>query len=432
MADDSHGMGIPLPADSTKIHQYPAVTRTGFEKVAEILAGGLTPGILASVADATDAEISSRGLLAAEATPEEVALSITDESLRRSWLEIAKDGGPTAHALAVLAAKLPATAGGQFETFSHETGYVFAIVDEADRIAAGIRADGSMVIHRPERSAFRIVAWGDSLTHADGGTWTTRLASLLGVQVIPRGVSGERAEGIAARQGGIKRVLTVTGGTIPASGGVGVTADGVFLLPNVNSSAGVTRGYLAGIHGTITAGTTNNDWVFTRTTAGTALAVTAAPWISDDSIAYRDALPIFWAGRNSFPFDIDNAPDAAGTALQAMIDYQNNGSKFVALTVLNGAGEGRTGDPAAYAAVTGYAQWMKTHWPHNVLDIRRWLIDHGLAAAGITPTAQDLADIDDDTVPASLRKDWIHLTPTGYALVADHLAAFLTSKEWIS
>lgn len=49
MADDSHGMGIPLPADSTLIHRYPAVARAMGEKIAEILAGGLTAGQLAAV-----------------------------------------------------------------------------------------------------------------------------------------------------------------------------------------------------------------------------------------------------------------------------------------------------------------------------------------------------------------------------------------------
>lgn len=50
MADDTHGMGIPLPADSTPVHQYPKVAREMGERVAEILAGDIMPDGMAAVA----------------------------------------------------------------------------------------------------------------------------------------------------------------------------------------------------------------------------------------------------------------------------------------------------------------------------------------------------------------------------------------------
>lgn len=59
MATDSHGMGIPLPADSTKIHEFPKVARAGFEKVAEVMAGGVT-----------DAQREAIGAMAGEALTE--------------------------------------------------------------------------------------------------------------------------------------------------------------------------------------------------------------------------------------------------------------------------------------------------------------------------------------------------------------------------
>lgn len=49
MAEDTHGMGIPLPADSTPIHQYPAIARLMGEKIAEILASGLNEQALEAV-----------------------------------------------------------------------------------------------------------------------------------------------------------------------------------------------------------------------------------------------------------------------------------------------------------------------------------------------------------------------------------------------
>lgn len=50
MADDTYGMGIPLPADSTPIHLYPEVARQMGERVAQILAGDIMPEGMAAVA----------------------------------------------------------------------------------------------------------------------------------------------------------------------------------------------------------------------------------------------------------------------------------------------------------------------------------------------------------------------------------------------
>lgn len=52
MATDSHGIGIPLPADSTKIHEFPKVVREGLERTAEVLAGGMTEAALEAMAGA--------------------------------------------------------------------------------------------------------------------------------------------------------------------------------------------------------------------------------------------------------------------------------------------------------------------------------------------------------------------------------------------
>lgn len=63
MADDSYGMGIPLPADSTPIWQFPAVARKMGNRMAEILAGTLPAGLLESLQKAADEVIAGRSLV---------------------------------------------------------------------------------------------------------------------------------------------------------------------------------------------------------------------------------------------------------------------------------------------------------------------------------------------------------------------------------
>jgi hypothetical protein len=118
--------------------------------------------------------------------------------------------------------------------------------------------------------------WGDSLTMADGVA--ARLRALLpGVTVTNRGVSGQTAGQIAARQGGVHSRLTVTADTIPASGPVAVTARTESLLAQTGYPVRSETGRLSGVAGTLTNGTVGSiAYTFTRTTAGD--TVPCPPW----------------------------------------------------------------------------------------------------------------------------------------------------------
>ena len=117
MADDSHGMGIPLPADSTPIHQYPKVAREMGEKVAAILAGGMTEAaravVIGQVAQAVANKIATEDLLAGDdprlpvqAESDDVFFAVTDEDGRRTWLESTRAGTPTARVLKMILGSL--------------------------------------------------------------------------------------------------------------------------------------------------------------------------------------------------------------------------------------------------------------------------------------------------------------------------------------
>lgn len=58
MATDDFGMGIPVPPDSTKIKDFPKVTRDGLNKVAQILSGDISEGVNAAAEAAVDQAIA--------------------------------------------------------------------------------------------------------------------------------------------------------------------------------------------------------------------------------------------------------------------------------------------------------------------------------------------------------------------------------------
>jgi hypothetical protein len=99
---------------------------------------------------------------------------------------------------------------------------------------------------------------------------------------------------------------------------------------------------------------------------------------------------------------------------------------YLILSVPNGTGEG-TGS-SAYNQDIATNNYLAAAYPNNYYDIREYLVQHGLAAAGITPTTQDLTDISNDIVPASLRQDSIHPTTAGNQVIAQQVATFIQNN----
>lgn len=99
-------------------------------------------------------------------------------------------------------------------------------------------------------------AWGDSLTvggegFVASGNYPADLLQILGppALVINKGVGGQTSLQIGIREGGIPTTATITGGTIPASGSVGITFP-QGLSPVTGPGIPIT-GTILGVQGTV-------------------------------------------------------------------------------------------------------------------------------------------------------------------------------------
>jgi len=257
------------------------------------------------------------------------------------------------------------------------------------------------------------VAWGDSLTHGTGGGGTSYpsiLSSLArGFFITVEGIGGETSTQIAARQNGVLNTLSVTGDSIPASGPVAVTAN-TAAVPTVQGDWS-SYGTLAGIPGLLRR-QSDGSWLFTRTTAGSVTSCPAGSTFTTDEGVARRAYPmILWVGRN-------NASSRAtvNSDIAAMVAYSTS-SSYLVLSVLNGTSEG-VGTAAYTNIVTNLNADLATTYGTKFLDVRGYLVAHGLTDAGITATTGDVADVAADIVPRSLRYDSVHLNAAGYNVVA--------------
>lgn len=472
MATDSHGMGIPLPADSTKIHQFPAVARAGFEKVAEVMAGGMTEGMERVAGAVLEAAMDGADIITGDdprvpemnntlsPSGEPLAAAIVDAARRLTWLSArASDGGPTDWALKQISDRL----GYGMTDGLHPI--LFSITDAAGRmsdltvrgsdgqfpdwvverlakrmqLSTGGGGSAGQAVNASERyvrgaevlpvftDMTRGAGWGSSSMQIIGNDLGAALQREFGMTFHNGGQGGEWSTHISARTGSIPALLTLEGGAIPASGPVKVTASNMASLEWMQAYAGT----LAGVAGRLAFNTTTRALEFTRTTAGAAVTVPAGtPYIPTTGPKFRDAVNILWMGKN------DLAPVADGREVQtiartdAMYDWL--APLYRRVIVLGHFTD--DGTPAVSpvrdqinAVNAAYAR----RYGAQYIDVQALLTGPELwKLAGATPTAEDLRIQAQGNKPPSASRDSQHLNAVGNAAVIAAVIARIKSLGW--
>ena len=365
------------------------------------------------------------------------------------------------------------------QTVSERSGYIVAFTDTQNRVLFGIGADGRVsisgasdvaamigniiddikrldeTVSSPEKyrdvitgniqytsAGPGITCWGDSMTAGAGGNGTTistELRTLTGLDVHNAGVGGESSNTIVARSGAIPfpvRIADVEGvKEIPASGPVQIQFDtflgntfaplrqgngGAGLPDGATPPAGVRSGFAGTLNGVpgymyfTGTGTEPGDYYFQRNEDGAAVPMDRPPYPyrTDFSETQRDRIWIIWIGQNG------NSNEDVLMQVQWMIEHMTSlRKKYLVI-------------PRPTSNDTDDASFQRL-WGRNVVCIRAYLSQpiydtdgttiissYGLADAGITPTAQDITDIQNGKVPTSLRIDAVHFNEHGYSILA--------------
>lgn len=305
-----------------------------------------------------------------------------------------------------------------------------------------------------------IACWGDSLTFGQGSTndsttgdhaYPAVLAELTGETVYNLGVGGETSMTIAARQGA-EDIVFHESFTIPESGSVNlplsfIEADGVkqYYLATANDGKVVPRDYrrgmwnpvtINGVEGTLTFEVNTdlnprmlNSATFTRTEAGSSVPVRAGDKMLTAASKLRADVNIFFTGTNggwnaNNTKASDNAVEAADLVnlIKSQIAKTKDPSKFIVIGLTNGNGSKWN--------ITNGA--LKEAFGDHFLDAKAYLAtEQALKDAEITPTAQDLADLANGTIPTSFRVDSAHFNDAGYRLLANLVYEKLNELKYL-
>ena len=217
----------------------------------------------------------------------------------------------------------------------------------------------------------------------------SRCASTLTSSSVPNlGVGGQTSTQIAVREGGVQSTATISGGVIPASGSVTVTFPiGYEPITSQGPSGGVS-GNIANVHGVVTL--SGSTYSFTRSTAGSAVAVSSAPLVIDQP--YAGSFDVIWSGRN------DYSSGLVLSNIQKMVGALNNPTQYLVLSVLNGNYPSEVSGQSNFATVVNLNSALAAAFSGHYLDIRSLLI------ANYNPwNPEDVLDFNNGVVPSSLR-----------------------------
>lgn len=293
------------------------------------------------------------------------------------------------------------------------------------------------VVDAPINPLAGIICFGDSLTYGQGSggvetnSFPAQLATELAVGVLNAGIPAESSSEIAGRQGGAPLLARPTSGALLGTGRTPLTIRRASDGQTVDNLARLAFRYfnpvkLAGRMGSIDYDTATSTWGFTPITpGGTNLTIrNPAPIYPMSARRFRGLTQIAWVGTNN----ILETDQIVGD-IEAMEQHVwSLDARMLSIGPFNR--EGQIPGTAAHTALLATERQLALTRGRRHINARRYLIDYGLADAGITPTAQDQADIANDLVPTSLRNDNVHLNQTGYRMVALLVAARLRELGW--
>lgn len=269
-----------------------------------------------------------------------------------------------------------------------------------------------------------IAGWGDSLTAGAGATggstgantYPAVAGALLGPDrlVSNLGRGGQTSTQIAARMNAQPILVSISGGQIPSSGGVAVTAKNINVLSDSGLFTGTKSGTLAGIDGNMSTDGSGN-WTFTRAGSG---AIAACPantrFVTTVGRALQGKTAWLWLGRNGAQAGYTVAADIA-----AVVESLGH-RRFLVGALLTGSGD----SPTAISDIVAENAALAATYSMRFVDLL------GALQGAHDGSANDLADIAAGYTPRSLRSDTEHLNDAGYALVAAQFKSAHDAMGW--
>lgn len=272
----------------------------------------------------------------------------------------------------------------------------------------------------------RIICWGDSLTYGQGGEGTTYPSVLeedYQAEVINYGIQGETARQIGIRMGAFPMsvgTFEIPAETVPVEVSLWQWGEDPIMMRL--GDCAINPCTIAGVKGTLSYRAEEVKYYFTREEAGESVPVPEGTEV--ETFAAMDKkdsdIIVLFAGTN-LPPDKDTVGELINLEEQ-MIEYSGT-EQYIILGLTS-----KTYIPD----VEPINEALKEAFGEHFLDIRSYMLQHGLEDAGITPTEQDQKDIADGEIPSSIRVDDIHGNAAFYKIIGEQVGKKLEELGYLT
>ena len=202
--------------------------------------------------------------------------------------------------------------------------------------------------------------------------------------------------------------------------------------PSIKGGLADFDGWLSGIHGNLSE--VGTDMIFTRTTnaASDTTVNQAVPFIPELGNQYRNAIGIYWIGKNNLTSgnSLYNDVDQLIKGHDEMIEF--SASMFKRFVVLTHYCD--TDEPAVSEArdrINRCNDLYKQRYRDSVFDAEAIILGQQIFTdLGITKTAADDAAIAKRSLPPSLSKDAGHCTDAVYEYISNKLVEFMNNNQY--
>lgn len=274
----------------------------------------------------------------------------------------------------------------------------------------------------------QIYCWGDSLTAGAGGkgiNYPTIVSNLTNLKVFNYGVGGEGAKTIAIRQGAIP--LYVESFTIPTDNTkVEVSLfDDDGKIDNLlrQGDSGINPCTIDGIEGTISRDEADGKYYFQRSSNGEEKTINSNTQIITQAMTNKNSdndIVIIFSGTNNCP-NTENIDEIINIQKQ-MISYANT-NKYIIVGLTS---------KSYMEQVAEVNEILKNEYGEHFIDIRQYLLEHGLKDANIEASEQDIVDMQNGEIPASLRSDDVHGTSDFYKIIGEQIYNKILELNYIT
>jgi hypothetical protein len=269
------------------------------------------------------------------------------------------------------------------------------------------------VFVKVDKNQPNVMVLGDSQTQR--GYFSNAFKSLYSANntgnVEVYGYGSETSTAIAEAQGGLSlyvKPFTIPSDTTPTEIALYSDADGAVVRYTQNN-IGFTGITVGGVVGNITCANMKN--YFTRSTSVDPVVIDRPERVKSNYYGNVGRTLVIEVGTNDSYGENSTVADKLKSVIDSIINH-NNSDKYIVLGLTSKAYNSNVGEINVE---------LSKHFGEHFLDIRTYLLDYGLADAGITPTEEDKRAISGGEIPPSLLDDIVHFNSVCGGVIANRL-----------